>query len=496
MASANRFWQNAPSMPSKVMLSEVMTADPPAVAPHTPIAVAITLMAQMQASCVFILEQQRPIGIFTDQDGIKLIATNQSLEQPISAVMRQPAIICHTAETLNLYAIVEWMQQCSVQYLSVVDADQRLIGLITQTRLLQAIAQERITNHNQAELALQEREYMLRTLGDNLPKGFIYQLVHEPPDRYYFTYITAGIEQLAGVKPEAVIQDPTVLRNLVADPNWQQIAELIEISRQNLTLFEIQMQKRTPAGEIRWSQLRAAPRRLADGRTIWDGIELDITELKQFEMELQQAKTEAEAANRAKSTFLANMSHELRTPLNAILGFSQLLAQDASLSAMHQRYLSIISRSGEHLLSLINRILELSRIEAEQWQSNPDYFHLQTFLAELEQGQAANLQLSSCSPLAMGNVDSSQTDLGQTKLSQTDLSQTQLTPDALSAMPLTWLNQLYQAAIRLDDKALFALINSLPEEHAELAQTLNAKVDEFEFEQIMHLSQQAIDRSL
>lgn len=81
-------------------------------------------------------------------------------------------------------------------------------------------------------------------------------------------------------------------------------------------------------------------------------------------MENQKAKAIAEEANRAKSVFLATMSHELRTPLNAILGFSQLMARDARLNTDHREHIETINRSGEHLLGLINNVLEIAKIES------------------------------------------------------------------------------------------------------------------------------------
>ena len=102
-------------------------------------------------------------------------------------------------------------------------------------------------------------------------------------------------------------------------------------------------------------------------------------------VQLQQAKAVADAANSAKSEFLANMSHELRTPLNAILGFTQLMVRDSSLPLTQQEYLEIINRSGEHLLTLINDVLEMSKIEAGRSTLNEDDFDLYRLLDSLRE---------------------------------------------------------------------------------------------------------------
>ena len=133
---------------------------------------------------------------------------------------------------------------------------------------------------------------------------------------------------------------------------------------------------------------------LISGRPLYDTVTggfsgslavfTNISESKRIQEELRRAKEAAEAANRAKSTFLANMSHELRTPLNAILGFSELMQDDPGLSDVQRTNLGIINRSGEHLLRLINDVLDMAKIEAGRTVLQPQNFDLHVLFRDLE----------------------------------------------------------------------------------------------------------------
>ncbi|HAX79464.1 MAG TPA: histidine kinase [Cyanobacteria bacterium UBA11372] len=147
-------------------------------------------------------------------------------------------------------------------------------------------------------------------------------------------------------------------------------------------------------GYLLWKKLQLSHQELENyAQTLEQKVQQRTQELLEKNIALEKAKQAAEAANRAKSAFLANMSHELRTPLNAILGFSQLLSREPELQPQHREQIGIINRSGNHLLSLINDILELSKIEAGKAVinlSNVDLYNLLQTWQEMFQLKATS----------------------------------------------------------------------------------------------------------
>lgn len=137
-------------------------------------------------------------------------------------------------------------------------------------------------------------------------------------------------------------------------------------------------------GDIRWWFISGAPNYNDQGKLIGSiGIHLDITKQKELENELEIAKNKAEEASLAKESFLANMSHEIRTPLNAIIGMIRELSRE-ELSNKQQTYLSHTDTAARHLLSIVNSILDISKIEAGELELDEHDFSLDAVIANIK----------------------------------------------------------------------------------------------------------------
>ena len=178
------------------------------------------------------------------------------------------------------------------------------------------------------------------------------------------------------------------------------------------SIFELEHRVRRTDGSLGWTFSRAIPLPDANGDIVeWFGAASDVTERKLLEHTLQQKNVELEEASRMKSEFLANMSHELRTPLNSIIGFSEVLRDGlmGEMTGKQRGFIGDIFSSGKHLLSLINDILDLSKVEAGKMTLDLDPVVVSSLLANSlsivrERAVAHNIRLDMDAPEALGSI--------------------------------------------------------------------------------------------
>ena len=398
--------------------------------------------------------------------------------------------------------------------------------------LTQTVAQRNadLAEQHQLRSALLEREQRLARIAAQVP-GVLYQFVLRPDGSSCFAYASEGMQQIYGLSPESVREDASAVYARLHPEDLARVSQSIQVSAEQLTLWDCEYRVLLPGRPVQWLQGRAAPERAADGSTVWHGFITDVTARKQAEQllrerdtvlmqaqrlgkmgswrwssaerrsewseetcrlfgvdpaqnviadeefmryvhpddaemvmqmhldaladrspydvqyravradggtltlharaelvrdpatglalsmvgtlldvtervaaeqelqrhrdhlerlveerthELIAARDQAQQASRAKGDFLSSMSHELRTPMNAILGFSQLLELDRTLEARSAGYVHEILRAGHHLLTLINEVLDLARIESGRLSLSPEPLPLAGLVQEAQ----------------------------------------------------------------------------------------------------------------
>ncbi|PSB20117.1 HAMP domain-containing protein [Phormidesmis priestleyi ULC007] len=245
-----------------------------------------------------------------------------------------------------------------------------------------SLLQQEISDRQKAEAALKMSEAELRLMFAAMTDIVV---VFDAKGRYLkymqtqsFTY-TSDVDLIGKTVHEVLSES---VANTITDAIQQALHLRKQPNASDSTRKNIFVEYHLSIGhQETWFLASVAP--LSDDAVLW--VARDISKLKKTEAALKQAKESADAANLAKSQFLSNMSHELRTPLNIILGFTQLLLRHRSLNPQQQDYLDTINRSGEDLLTLINDVLEMSKIEAGRVTLNETNFDFYELLDRLRQ---------------------------------------------------------------------------------------------------------------
>jgi PAS domain S-box-containing protein len=236
-----------------------------------------------------------------------------------------------------------------------------------------------ITEQRKAEARLQESEERYRRLTENAR-----DIIWRTDWKGKMVFLNSAVENLLGyTREEAVGLDISdYMDQKSIDRLREKLLCLRPAEHPSQAHFVMEVDYTAKNGETAPFEINVVILRDSEGKIVgYEGISRDITDRKRMERDLIESREAAEAADRAKSEFIANMSHELRTPLNAILGYCQILGRDQTLSESNRQKISVIRNSGEHLLILINDILDIARIEAGKIDFYPESADLRSLVS-------------------------------------------------------------------------------------------------------------------
>ena len=240
-----------------------------------------------------------------------------------------------------------------------------------------AVAIRNIDDLRQAEQQLRERERELDSLMGHLP-GLAYRALAD--DHWTALFASRGMEDLTGYPADEFTSRRLNYADIMLPEDRPATREGVLNALRERRMYEAEHRVRHKDGTVRWIWARGHGVFAADGSLRFiEGLNLDMTRQKRAEEELRLAKEAAESANRAKDEFLANVSHEIRTPMNAILGMTEL-ALDTPLTEDQRQYLTTVKSAADHLLGLINDILDFAKIEAGRLELDPADFSLGSVL--------------------------------------------------------------------------------------------------------------------
>lgn len=235
------------------------------------------------------------------------------------------------------------------------------------------------------QLKLEQNESRLRAVTNNVP-GLVFQAFVDDTGLVEILYQSSNPALDIDDQNRGGFPGLQSLFNNVGPSDQQRLAEAIQSSNRNYSDFDMTFEYEAPDTVSSWYKVAASVDLKAEGRPVWTGLLLDVTQEKVYESELLVSKIQADDANQAKSTFLSSMSHEIRTPMNGVIGLAQVLRMQSGtedgLSEKNIIYVDQIIKSGNHLLSIVDDVLDLSRIESKDVDMTIEAVNLKPLLEE------------------------------------------------------------------------------------------------------------------
>ncbi|MBK8667956.1 MAG: PAS domain S-box protein [Saprospiraceae bacterium] len=234
-----------------------------------------------------------------------------------------------------------------------------------------------ISERKKSENLLKAQEQKYRNIIANMNLGLL-----EVNNDETIVFANQSFCEMSGYPMEELIADKTS-KFLISETNIDFIGQKQALRKKgNSDNYELAVRNKN--GDIRWWFISGGPNYNDKGEHIGSiGIHLDITNQKKLEMDLDAARIQAIEASKAKEAFLANMSHEIRTPLNAIIGMIRELGRE-DLTSKQQLYLSHSETAARHLLNILNNILDISKIEAGEFDLNIKEFSLSSLISNVK----------------------------------------------------------------------------------------------------------------
>jgi signal transduction histidine kinase len=386
--------------------------DPLILPSHTQALDAVQRMSQSRTSCIIVadgpqgpgIDHRKVVGIFTERDLVRASAQAKNLHSlKLSDLMTTPVITQVRDHITDLFDLLQPFRQHGIRHLPIVTLAGNPIGLVSQQSLRQALRPGDLLRLRRVD------EVMTSSVIQASPQDSIQKVAFQMAHHKVSCMVITEDQRPLGIITErdlvqfqalqldleatqaATVMSAPIYPIMMRDSLWNANETMRTLRVRRLVVTDVSGRL---AGIITQTDIIKTLDPLemfAVVETLQRTIEKqtsalaqEINDRKLLEEQLQRALFEANAANQSKNEFLAHMSHELRTPLTAILGFTELLSTDLTLGRDNCHYLGTINRSGKYLLSLINDLLEMAKLESGHLQLRSGHCNLNLLILDLE----------------------------------------------------------------------------------------------------------------